>query len=111
MIRAFLMSSVRPASSCACTQIRYSSSALIAEKADSTWKKMKWNKSLDDKARSLIFGEKKYSDFTLQEQRIVNFYQQKKLQEDAVILPNTYAALEQAEVEKMLLKRYEASLE
>ncbi|CCB89734.1 unknown protein [Simkania negevensis Z] len=67
---------------------------------------MKWNESLADKARSLIFGEKKYTQFTLEEKKIVDFYQQRKLEEDAVILPNTHAALEQAEIEQMLLKRY-----
>ena len=38
-------------------------------------------------------------------QKIVDFYQQKKLEEDAVILPNTRAALEQAEIEQILIKR------
>jgi len=67
---------------------------------------MNWNEHLADKARSLIFSERKYADLTPEEKKIVDFYQQKKLEEDAVILPNTGAALEQAEIEQMLLKRH-----
>ena len=66
---------------------------------------MKWNESLADKARSLIFGEKKYTEFNSEERKIVDFYQKKKLEEDAVILPNTREALDQEEIEQILLKR------
>jgi len=90
----------------ACFHRRSLCSLHTAEKTDLTRQHMKWNERVADKARSLIFGEKKYAEFTQQEQKIVDFYQQKKLEEDAVILPNTRAALEQAEIEEMLLKRY-----
>jgi hypothetical protein len=94
------------ASLSACFHRRFLGSLRTAEKTDLTRQNMKWNASVADKARSLIFGERRYTEFTPQEQRIVDFYQQKKLEEDMVILPNTRAALEQAEVEQMLLKRY-----
>ena len=90
----------------ACSHRRFFSRLHTAEKTDLIRENMKWNENLADRARSLIFGEKKYAQFTPKEQRIVDCYQQKKLEEDAVILPNTRAALEQTEIEQMLLKRY-----
>lgn len=89
-----------------CFHRRSFSSLYTATKTDLARENMKWNESLADKARSLIFGEKKYTQFTPEEKKIVDFYQQRKFEEDAVILPNTHAALEQAEIEQMLLKRY-----
>src|ERR1700734_2755754 len=75
------------------------------DKVASTWPRVKENNNLANRARSLIFGEKKYVDLTPEEQKIVDFYQQKKLEEDGVILPNTRAALEQEELEQILRKR------
>lgn len=87
---------------------RISSSSHTIEKTDLIRQSMKWNQSrnesLTDKALSLIFGERKYTEFTSEEKKIVDFYQQKKLEEDGVILPNTGAALEQAEGEQILLE-------
>ena len=77
-----------------------------ANKTDLTWQHMTWNEHLAKKARSLIFGEKKYLELNVQEQKIVDFYQEKILEEDAVILPNTRADLEQVEIIQMLLNRY-----
>ena len=77
-----------------------------ANKIDLTWQHMTWNEHLAKKARFLIFGEKKYVELNLKEQKIVDFYQKKILKEDAVILPNTRADLEQAEIVQMLLDRY-----
>jgi hypothetical protein len=67
--------------------------------------KRKNNEKLEEKARSLIFGEKQYVDFSLREKKIVDLYQKKRSREDAIILPNTGSALEEAEVYEMLLKR------
>lgn len=56
-----------------------------------------------EKAVKLIFSERKYPDFTKEEQRIVDLYQEKILEEDGrVLLPNTRADLEQREIEQLL---------
>lgn len=60
---------------------------------------------LEEKARSLISGEKNYVDLSPSEKKIVDFYQQEKFNEGGIILPNTRAAIEQAEVEQMLRRR------
>jgi hypothetical protein len=59
---------------------------------------------LEDPALTLIFGEKKYQDFTPLERKLVDGYQQKRSREGG-IMPNTAAALEQEEVEQLLVKR------
>ncbi|MBI3211377.1 MAG: hypothetical protein HYZ47_01665 [Simkania negevensis] len=56
-----------------------------------------------EKAVKLIFSERRYADFTEEERRIVNLYQDKMLEVDGgVILPNTRADLEQREIEQLL---------
>lgn len=61
-----------------------------------------WNEKLEDKALKLIFGEKKYCNFTCKEKRIVDSYQQRILEEAPLILPNTAADLEKREIEQLL---------
>ena len=80
----------------------------IAIKLDREFRNMKWNKNLEKKAKKLIFSEKNYSDFTSEEQKIVDFYQEKILEIDGgVILPNTKADLEQREIQQLIASRNE----
>lgn len=64
---------------------------------------MEWNEALAQQARSLVFGKREYKEFTPEEQQIVDFYQEMCLEEDAMILPNTAAALEAEKAEQLLL--------
>jgi hypothetical protein len=104
------LSTVRRSTQSVCFHRKFSSSLRTAEKTDLTWKTKEWNERLDEKALSLIFGEKRYEEFSNEERRIVDLYQQKLLKEDWVILPNTGAAIEQEEVEQMLLEREKKKL-
>ena len=104
-IDCFGFSAIRSAETLVGFHRKFNHSLRTSDKVDLTWKSMKWNESLADKARSLIYGERKYVNFSPEEKEIVDYYQQKKLEEDAVILPNTQAALEQDEIEQMLRKR------
>ncbi len=64
---------------------------------DEQWKK---------KALNLIFSGRKYSDFTLEEKKIVDSLQESVQKVDGgVILPNTGADLEQREIEQLLRSR------
>lgn len=55
-----------------------------------------WNKDVKKRALDLIFGSKKYMEFTPEEKRVVDFYQQKMLEVDGgAVLPNTKMDLEQ----------------
>ena len=58
-----------------------------------------------DKARKLIFGERKYQDFTEEEKQIVDSYQEYLFKEDVKVLPNTKADLEQQECYQMLSQK------
>ena len=85
---------------------RFLGSRSKAEKVGQIAKeKIKWER-LEQKARVLIFGEKKYINMSSREQKIVDWYQEQKLQEDAVVLPNTREDLEQAAAEQMMLEQY-----
>lgn len=101
----FGFSAMHPAAKLSGFHTRFYGSLRTSDKVDLTWKNMKWSESLADKARSLIYGERKYVNFSPEEKKIVDYYQQMKLEEDAVVLPNTQAALEQDEIEQMLRKR------
>lgn len=69
--------------------------------------RQKWTEALADQARALIFGEKKYAQMNRKERALVDRYQQVKLREDGVILPNTRMALEQEEIERRMFKGVE----
>ncbi len=57
---------------------------------------LEWNEDVKNKALNLIFGSKKYMEFTLEEKEIVDFYQRKILEvSGGVVLPNTRIDLEQ----------------
>ena len=63
---------------------------------------MEWNESIKKRAQQLIFGSRKYKEFTDDEQEIVNFYQKKILEIDGgVVLPNTRYDLDQHEAVKV----------
>jgi len=51
----------------------------------------------------LIFSKRKYLD--LREQQLVDRYQEQKFEEDAIVLPNTKAALEEEAFAEWLLQR------
>lgn len=78
----------------------------VATKSDRYFCHTKWDKNLERKAIKLIFSERKYPDFTSEEKRIVDSYQEKILQIDGgVILPNTSVDLEQREIEQLIAAR------
>ncbi len=78
----------------------------VAVKSDEQFHNMKWDENLAKKARKLIFNERKYRDFTSEEKKIVDSYQEKLLKVDGgVILPNTGADLEQREIEQLIAAR------
>jgi hypothetical protein len=53
----------------------------------------------------LIYGEKKYQDFTPHEKAIVDSYQDYFLEESGgMVFPNTKCELEQEELKEMILK-------
>jgi hypothetical protein len=67
---------------------------------------MEWNAVLKERAQKLIFGSRKYPEFTEEEKKIVDFYQQKILEVDGgVVLPNTGLDLEQHQAGKEFLKK------
>jgi hypothetical protein len=87
-----------------CHDRRFFSSLQTAKKVDANWQNMKASKNLDERATSLIFGDKPYVELSRLEQKIVDAFQQRIFKEDGVVLPNTGAALEQAELEQLLHK-------
>ena len=75
-------------------------------KLDGCFHNMKWNESLAKKARKLIFSEKKYVNFSCEEKRIVDSYQEKLLKVDGgAILPNTGADLVQMKIEQLIAEQ------
>lgn len=72
----------------------------VTMKSDDAFNNIKWDEHLAKKAVDLIFSERKYPDFTSEEKKIVDSYQEKILEIDGgVILPNTKADLEQKKIE------------
>ena len=64
---------------------------------------MEWNEELKNRAKELVFGERKRKDFTAEEKNIADRYQDKILEIDGgLILRNTQAELEQEEVSRAL---------
>lgn len=51
-------------------------------------------------ARKLIFGSRKYDEFTPHEKRLADSYQEIYLKEDCILLPNTAAWIEERELSK-----------
>jgi hypothetical protein len=97
-----LSAAVHPTSPVGCLNRSFFSYIRSVEKVDKNWRAIKTRERLDEKARSLIFGDKKYTKMSRSEQKIVDDYQQKKLEEAPIILPNTGADLEQVELEQLL---------
>ncbi len=95
-----LNATVHLTSSVGCFNKRFFNFLSIDHTVNENWKAI--SERLDEKARSLIFGGKKYTEMSRREQDIVDAYQQKKLKEAPVILPNTGADLEQKELEQLL---------
>jgi hypothetical protein len=56
---------------------------------------------------NLVFGQRKYQDFSEQEKFLVDTYQESVFQESCgcVVLPNTYMNLEQREYELLLTEK------
>lgn len=67
------------------------------------------SKLFEKQALNLIFGKRKYLNFTTKEKRIVDLYQEKTYQDSCgcVVLPNTQMDLEQRKVELLLAKNKE----
>ena len=62
------------------------------------------NKGLEKRALDLIFGKKSYQNFTSDEKKLVNWYQDMILKEDGgVILPNTEVDWKQRQLEQLSL--------
>ncbi|MBP7075206.1 MAG: hypothetical protein KBA81_07480 [Rhabdochlamydiaceae bacterium] len=78
----------------------------VTMKSDDAFNNIKWDEHLAKKAVDLIFSERKYPDFTSEEKKIVDSYQEKLLEVDGgTILPNTGADIEQQEIQQILLMR------
>ena len=78
----------------------------VAINSDGYFHSMKWDETLAEKAKKLIFSERQYPDFSKAEKKIVDAYQKKLLEVDGgVILPNTGADFEQREIEQLIAAR------
>lgn len=65
-------------------------------------KTLVWNDKFKKKAEKLIFGARKYAEFTPKEKAAVDFYQEKILEVDGgFVLPNTRAELEEEQFRKV----------
>ncbi|MBA3239133.1 MAG: hypothetical protein H0T62_12400 [Parachlamydiaceae bacterium] len=68
--------------------------------------KIEWNDEQTNKAMSLIFGERQYINFTPDEQRLTDLFQERMMDEDAITLPNTRAAVEEEVIEEIRRQQY-----